>query len=187
MDERKATGILDAAEQLFLQFGYRKVTIDEVARRAGVGKGTVYLYWPSKLELFGAVFTRDSVAMLTSAADALRADPREVLLSVSSRRTFIATMNNPLARAIVAGDQALLGDLLTTTPLPAKWDLASLAPPIWCCACCTGTGCCAMTLSRTPCWPIGSPRRPLASMPLKTPALLEGSVWKVRPMLWQTR
>lgn len=41
MDERKATGILNAAEQLFLQFGYRKVTIDEVARRAGVGKGTI--------------------------------------------------------------------------------------------------------------------------------------------------
>ncbi len=126
MDERKATGILDAAEQLFLQFGYRKVTIDEVARRAGVGKGTVYLYWPSKLELFGAVFTRDSVAMLTAAADALRADPREVLLSVSSRRTFIATMNNPLARAIVAGDQALLGDLLTTTPATGEMGLGKL-------------------------------------------------------------
>ncbi|CPR98328.1 TetR/AcrR family transcriptional regulator [Mycobacteroides abscessus] len=126
MDERKATGILDAAEQLFLQFGYRKVTIDEVARRAGVGKGTIYLYWPSKLELFGAVFTRDGVAMLTAAADALRADPREVLLSVSSRRTFIATMNNPLARAIVTGDQALLGDLLTTTPATGEIGLGKL-------------------------------------------------------------
>lgn len=127
MGEQKATSILDAAEQLFLQYGYRKVTIDEVARRAGVGKGTVYLYWPSKLELFAAVFTRDGLAMLTAQADALRADPREVLLSVSSRRTFIGTMTNPLARAIVTGDQALLGDLLTSAPATGEIGLGKLA------------------------------------------------------------
>jgi AcrR family transcriptional regulator len=126
MGRQKATSILNAAEQLFLQFGYRKVTIDEVARRAGVGKGTVYLYWPSKIELFGAVFTRDGLAMLTAAADALRQDPSEVLLSVSSRRTFIGTMTNPVAKAIVTGDQALLGDLLTTTPATGEIGLGKL-------------------------------------------------------------
>ena len=49
---------------LLVSFGYRRVTVDEVARRAGVGKGTVYLYWPSKWELFAAVLTREAANLL---------------------------------------------------------------------------------------------------------------------------
>jgi O-methyltransferase involved in polyketide biosynthesis len=51
--EDKASRILNAAEELLVSYGYRRITVDEVAHRAGVGKGTVHLYWPSKLELFG--------------------------------------------------------------------------------------------------------------------------------------
>jgi AcrR family transcriptional regulator len=43
--------ILKAARDRFLHYGYRKTTIDEVAATAGVGKGTVYLYFASKEEL----------------------------------------------------------------------------------------------------------------------------------------
>lgn len=43
--------ILKAARDRFLHYGYRKTTIDEVAAAAGVGKGTVYLYFSSKEEL----------------------------------------------------------------------------------------------------------------------------------------
>jgi AcrR family transcriptional regulator len=40
--------ILDAAERLFRRYGYKKTTIDDLAREAGIGKGTVYLYFESK-------------------------------------------------------------------------------------------------------------------------------------------
>jgi AcrR family transcriptional regulator len=40
--------ILDAAERLFRRYGYKKTTIDDLAREAGIGKGTVYLYFDSK-------------------------------------------------------------------------------------------------------------------------------------------
>lgn len=43
--------ILDAADRLIARFGYRKTTVEDVAREAGVGKGTIYLYFPSKEEL----------------------------------------------------------------------------------------------------------------------------------------
>lgn len=40
--------ILDAADRLIARFGYRKMTIDDLAREAGIGKGTVYLSFDSK-------------------------------------------------------------------------------------------------------------------------------------------
>lgn len=43
--------ILDAIERLLARFGYKKTTIDDIAREAGIGKGTVYLYFPSKEEI----------------------------------------------------------------------------------------------------------------------------------------
>lgn len=49
IDVREA--ILDATEQLLGRFGYRKMTVDDIARAAGVGKGTIYLHFPSKDEV----------------------------------------------------------------------------------------------------------------------------------------
>ncbi|GAA3435315.1 TetR/AcrR family transcriptional regulator [Kutzneria kofuensis] len=109
----KAARILDAAEELLVSYGYRRITVDEVARRAGVGKGTVYLYWPSKLELFGAVLTRDAARLVADQLDAMRADPAEVLLHRSMRWVFLAIMARPLARAWSTGDVELLGELMT--------------------------------------------------------------------------
>ena len=43
--------ILDAAERLLARYGYKKTTIDDLAREAGIGKGTVYLHFPSKDEV----------------------------------------------------------------------------------------------------------------------------------------
>src|SRR6059036_2207992 len=43
--------ILDAAERLLARYGYRKTTVDDLAREAGIGKGTVYLHFPSKEEV----------------------------------------------------------------------------------------------------------------------------------------
>lgn len=44
-------GILDAAELLLGRNGYKKMTIDELAREVGIGKGSVYLHFESKEEI----------------------------------------------------------------------------------------------------------------------------------------
>src|SRR5260370_39497810 len=53
-DERKLREerILEAAATLLVRWGFRKTTIDDVAREAGVAKGTNYLHWRDKNELF---------------------------------------------------------------------------------------------------------------------------------------
>ena len=43
--------ILDAADRLLNQFGYKKMTMDSLAQEVGIGKGTVYLHFSSKEEL----------------------------------------------------------------------------------------------------------------------------------------
>lgn len=47
--------LLDAALTLFVEKGYAAARMEEVASRAGVSKATVFLYFPSKLDLFKAV------------------------------------------------------------------------------------------------------------------------------------
>lgn len=54
-EEDRTSTILAAARQVFGEYGYHQATMQEVARRAGVAKGTVYLYFSSKEELYEAV------------------------------------------------------------------------------------------------------------------------------------
>lgn len=44
-------GILDATELLLARYGYRKMTVEDIAREVGVGKGTIYLHFSSKEEI----------------------------------------------------------------------------------------------------------------------------------------
>ena len=59
--EARPQEILDAALEVFAAKGFAAARLDEVAARAGVSKGTLYLYFPSKAELFKAV-VRQTVA-----------------------------------------------------------------------------------------------------------------------------
>ncbi len=56
--EERRGALLDAAEALFLEQPGRMASVEEVARAAGVAKGTVYLYFPSKEEMLLALHER---------------------------------------------------------------------------------------------------------------------------------
>lgn len=59
--EARPGELLEAALDLFVEKGYAATRVDEVAARAGVSKGTLFLYFPSKEELFKAV-VRENIA-----------------------------------------------------------------------------------------------------------------------------
>ncbi|KUK10884.1 MAG: Transcriptional regulator, TetR family [Clostridia bacterium 41_269] len=50
--EEKKRRILDAAAKVFSKKGFHKAKIEEIAKEAGIGKGTIYEYFASKEELF---------------------------------------------------------------------------------------------------------------------------------------
>jgi len=53
--EERPRQILDAAFETFAEHGLASARLDDIARRAGVSKGTIYLYFPSKEDLFREV------------------------------------------------------------------------------------------------------------------------------------
>ena len=57
--ETRPQELLDAALALFVEKGFAATRAEEVAQRAGVSKGTLYLYYPSKEELFKAVIRQN--------------------------------------------------------------------------------------------------------------------------------
>jgi AcrR family transcriptional regulator len=56
--------LLDAALTLFVEKGFAATRSEEVAKAAGVSKGTLYLYYPSKEELFKAVVRRNLSSLI---------------------------------------------------------------------------------------------------------------------------
>lgn len=111
----RADRILDTARELLLSWGYRRVTIDELARRAGVGKGTIYLHWRSREEVFHAVSAREAASMADAIVQAVRDDPAEVALHRYLRRLFVEAMNRPVLRALYTRDADTLDTFLAST------------------------------------------------------------------------
>lgn len=60
--------LLDAALDLFVEKGFAATRVEEVAARAGVSKGTLFLYFPSKEDLFKAVVRENAVYPVTRGA-----------------------------------------------------------------------------------------------------------------------
>ena len=61
--EREAL-ILQAAEEVLMEKGYHETSIDEIAARVGIAKGTVYLHFPSKEDLVIAIFEHEMQQLL---------------------------------------------------------------------------------------------------------------------------
>ncbi len=76
----KRIAILDAAIRLFSQYGYRRTSIDDIAREAEVAKGTVYLSFKSKEEIFRAL-----AETLCERVDSNVADARALDGSIAER------------------------------------------------------------------------------------------------------
>jgi AcrR family transcriptional regulator len=105
---RKAARILDSTRELVLDHGVHKVTVTEITRAAGVGKGTVYLYWPTKEHLILGLFARDLLAFLDEIIGRITADPRTVLPRRLAPLLIQTSLKLPLAHGLHSGDAALL-------------------------------------------------------------------------------
>jgi AcrR family transcriptional regulator len=113
-DERKLREerILDAATTLLVRWGYRKTTIDDVAREAGVGKGTIYLHWKDKNELFRAAIWREQQRYSDELHRRIAADPEGGLLHRITIHGMLAALSNPLMAAIFRGNSDIFNGFL---------------------------------------------------------------------------
>lgn len=85
-DPNRRKAILEAAADVFARKGYAAARIIEVARAAGVGKGTIYEYFRSKEELFFAVFEN----MMQTAGEAIAALAQELEGAFDERMRYLS-------------------------------------------------------------------------------------------------
>ena len=109
--EPRVERVLDSAAELLVRWGYQRVTIEDVARHAGIGKGTVYLHFRSKDALFLTVLLRVHREIVGRMADRMTADPREVLPSRTMRSVYEELSADPVTRSLYLGDAEVLGRL----------------------------------------------------------------------------
>lgn len=105
---RKRERILAAATDRFIAHGYRKTSVDDIARAAGVAKGTVYLYYRSKPELlFHALALEDwhYLERLVPLGDA-GLSPLERLRRFISL-VIVVSRDMPLVTRLTGGDREL--------------------------------------------------------------------------------
>ena len=67
LDDSTRDDVLDAVDRLLGRYGYGKMSIADVAREAGIGKGTVYLFFSSKEELVLSAIDRIAERLLAEA------------------------------------------------------------------------------------------------------------------------
>jgi AcrR family transcriptional regulator len=103
--------VLDAAGELLVRWGYQRVTIDEVARHAGIGKGTVYLHFHTKDALFLTVLLRAQAGVAERIAQRAEEEPASALPSSIGRAMYLELSADPVLRALYLADVEILGRL----------------------------------------------------------------------------
>ncbi|MEW6723459.1 MAG: TetR/AcrR family transcriptional regulator [Bacillota bacterium] len=109
--EGKFERILEAAAEVFAEKGFHQATIDQIAQTAGIGKGTVYLYFKSKERLLQALLLEGFGRIMKHASRATAAilDPKRRLLKLMEQHLHFMQQPIPLFKLAVA--EAFRGEL----------------------------------------------------------------------------
>ena len=104
MEQAKKDCILLEAARAFSRFGFKKTSVDEIARAAGVAKGTIYLAVESKEELFYQALHREVREWVAEVSKLI--DPRKAadeLLGEMALFGFQKLEESPLVRDLLSG------------------------------------------------------------------------------------
>ena len=111
MSTDKKQRIMQAAERLFKARQLHEITLDEVAQEADVGKGTLYLYFADKQDLFfqTAVAGFDDMCVMLQSTVTEQAPFREELLRVCLKISEFFSQRRPLFLMIMAEGERAMG------------------------------------------------------------------------------
>src|SRR6476620_9047991 len=104
--------ILDAAAAVIIRLGYDKTTMSDIAEEAGVSRGTVYLYFRGKEELFEALLYREWMLYSQTWLENIETDPRGGTLGGFYRALFHTVNSRPLIAAMMRRDRRVIGNYL---------------------------------------------------------------------------
>lgn len=113
--EARPAEILAAARAVFVENGFALAKVDEIARRAGVSKGTVYLYYPTKEALFEETVRADFLPLIEGLTKLVMADPE--MPAIDQLRLIGETMY----REIAGTDRRLITHLVISEGPRFPW------------------------------------------------------------------
>jgi AcrR family transcriptional regulator len=121
--EFRTAEILTAAHRVFAKNGFHEATIEDVAREAKVAKGTVYLYYRSKNDLYRAALERGILEMLEKTKSSVEAasSTRNKILTLIETKIRYFDVNREFFKIYYSE----FGNVLTH-PLEARKDFTSL-------------------------------------------------------------
>lgn len=99
---------------MILRWGYNKTTIDDISRQAGVGKGTIYLHWKTREDLFIALIAREKIQLGEDVQRNLAADPAGGTLHGFVKYAALGLIKRPILKALMLRDVNVLGKLAQT-------------------------------------------------------------------------
>ncbi len=112
--ENKRDRILNAALDRFKQYGFAKTTVDEIARQAQVGKGTIYFYFRNKEEILEEIMDREMTRGFAAIGQAMTEEPSiQGKLRKALAVCFEYFHNNEMISKVMAMDQGLVMSLVT--------------------------------------------------------------------------
>lgn len=118
-----ADRILEAAEQCIRRYGLRRVSMGDVARAAGLSRGSVYNHFQDREALVDAVLERAADRFVAGSETSVRRR-RTLAAQVAEAAVFIRThQHDPLLTVTAGGEESLLASLLTARidGLVARW------------------------------------------------------------------
>ena len=105
--------ILDAALVELERHGFRKVALDDVARRAGVSRTTIYRRFANRDELVGAVIERENVALFADiAAELKEAKPQANYYVEAFTLSIMRFRRHRVLNQMIVDDPALAQEML---------------------------------------------------------------------------
>ena len=116
MDVRKRRTrrrIVRAATEAIERHGFRKASIDAIAKSAGIAKGTIYLYFPSKTDLLLGVIRSERRQQLETMLPKLRRDlAPEARLRLWLEEELRSRASMPVSMRAIAGEDANWGRIV---------------------------------------------------------------------------
>jgi TetR/AcrR family acrAB operon transcriptional repressor len=111
-NEEREQQILDAAATVIVRLGYDRTTMSDIADEAGVSRGTIYLYYKGKEELFEALVYREWMQYAQTWLEYVEADPRGGSVGGVYRAIFRAINSRPLLTSMMRRDRRVIGNYL---------------------------------------------------------------------------
>ncbi len=121
----KQDRILDAAQRLFVRYGVKRTSVEDIVREAGIAKGTLYLYYDSKDALFAAVAARLCTKLLDEVHRAVTASASLTERLVGLLDAYVGVLHRLVAESphmaeLTEGKQSIASASFETFGLETK-------------------------------------------------------------------